>query len=1096
SSASVRGVLSLDQEVGLSDALLLEPPTEEAFIANLHQRFKRDLIYTYIGSVVVSVNPYKKLALYSPDVIQAYQRCSMFELPPHIYAVADDAYTSLRDRNQDQCVIITGESGAGKTGKLASKLVMQYITAISGMEAEVDTIKEHLLQSAPVLEAFGNAKTHRNDNSSRFGKYIDIEFDFKGDPIGGIITNYLLEKSRVISQTQGERNFHFFYQLLSGADIHLLKSLKLQRNIDNYAILKHSKGSQAENIDDKSYFGLTKRSMEALGMGPDEIHAAFQVVASVLKMGNLQFQPRANIDDTEGCSLLNEYEVYDICELLRVDFASLHSALTQKMVDARHEVVITDLSAMEATYSKNALCKALYSRLFTWLVSRINDSIRAKRVGKRRCLGVLDIYGFEVLEKNCFEQFVINYCNEKLQQLFIVLTLKQEQEEYIHEGIQWEHIDYFNNAIICDLIEKNNHGILAMLDEECLRPEPVSDDTFLYKLTKVCQESPYFESKGCKNFMADASLPSQCFRLRHYAGAVTYSVAGFIDKNNDHLYRDLSQAMYSCDHPLMKILFPEGNPKRTTLKRPTTTATQFKISIGALVKNLQAKTPNYVRCIKPNELKQPMIFEMALVQHQVRYLGLVENLKVRRAGFAFRQEYEAFLERYKLLSPHTWPHWSGLPVEGVTLLLRDLPVHPSEYAFGRTKIFVKNPRTVYELEEFRHERLHELATLIQKTWRGFVMRNKFLRMREGQVTISSNFKCWKARREFLHKRQAASTIAAFFRGWKVVYNILFPHRVCLPSPASVHEPSMRSSPSRRFASRTTVGGSYAEARDVAVYMCVCMDMCKTREQFHDVGQSRRREWAARVLARCYRFSKVSTDARFLRHGLRCTTAEGAFQRRRYLLWLAHNLPSESPLDRSWPPAPRFLHTTSHILKKMYHKWRCSKYRMRFDQTARNRMREKVTASIIFRDRKASYAKSVSHPFRGDYVRLRQNVKWKRLASETGDQYVVFADIISKITRSSGKCVQALFVVSTNAMLIMDQRTLQIKYRIPVGDIFRISLSPFLDDIAVFHVRTTEATRKKGDFLFETGHVIEIVTKLFLVIQNATGKPPEVNIATE
>ncbi|CAN7980923.1 unnamed protein product [Ixodes pacificus] len=696
------------------------------------------------------------------------------------------------------------------------------------------------------------------------------------------------------------------------------------------------------------------------------------------------------------------------------------------MVDARHEVIITDLSAMEATYSKNALCKALYSRLFTWLVSRINDSIRAKRVGKRRCLGVLDIYGFEVLEKNCFEQFVINYCNEKLQQLFIVLTLKQEQEEYIHEGIQWEHIDYFNNAIICDLIEKNNHGILAMLDEECLRPEPVSDDTFLYKLTKVCQESPYFESKGCKNFMADASLPSQCFRLRHYAGAVTYSVVGFIDKNNDHLYRDLSQAMYSCDHPLMKILFPEGNPKRTTLKRPTTTATQFKISIGALVKNLQAKTPNYVRCIKPNELKQPMIFEMALVQHQVRYLGLVENLKVRRAGFAFRQEYEAFLERYKLLSPHTWPHWSGLPVEGVTLLLRDLPVHPSEYAFGRTKIFVKNPRTVYELEEFRHERLHELATLIQKTWRGFVMRNKFLRMREGQVTISSNFKCWKARREFLHKRQAASTIAAFFRGWKA-------------------------------------RGEFEKRKRFL-----------TREQFHDVGQSRRREWAARVLARCYRFSK----------------------RRRYLLWLAHNLPSESPLDRSWPPSPRFLHTTSHILKKMYHKWRCSKYRMRFDQTARNRMREKVTASIIFRDRKASYAKSVAHPFRGDYVRLRQNVKWKRLASETGDQYVVFADIISKITRSSGKCVQALFVVSTNAMLIMDQRTLQIKYRIPVGDIFRISLSPFLDDIAVFHVRTTEATRKKGDFLFETGHVIEIVTKLFLVIQNATGKPPEVNIATE
>lgn len=647
-------------------------------------------------------------------------------------------------------------------------------------------------------------------------------------------------------------------------------------------------------------------------------------------------------------------------------------------------------------------------------------------MGKRRCLGVVDIYGFEVLENNNFEQFVINYCNEKLHQLFIVLTLKQEQEEYIREGIQWEHIDYFNNAIICDLIEKNNHGILAMLDEECLRPGPVSDETFLYKLTKACQESPYFESKGCKNLMTDVSVPPQCFRLRHYAGAVTYSVVGFIDKNNDHLYRDLSQAMYSCDHPLMKVLFPEGNPKRTTLKRPTTTATQFKIAIGALIKNLQSKNPNYVRCIKPNELKQPMIFEMALVQHQVRYLGLIENIKVRRAGYAFRQDYDAFLDRYKLLSLHTWPTWTGLPVEGVSLLLRDLPIHSSEYAFGRTKIFIKSARTLYELEEFWRERLHELATLIQKTWRGHVLRERFLRMQDSQIMIASNFKCWKARREFLRKRKAATTIAACYRGWKA----------------------------RK---------EYRRRKDSV-----------TREQFHGSRQMKRREWAACVVGRCYRFWK----------------------RRRYLLWLARNLPSESPLDRSWPPAPRFLQPTSHLLKKLYHKWRCQRYRQRFDQTARNRMREKVTASIIFRDRKASYPKSVSHPFRGDYVRLRQNIKWKRLANETGDQYVVFADIISKITRSSGKCVQTLFVVSTNSMLVMDQRTLQIKYRIPVGDIVRISLSPFMDDIAVFHVRTTEATRKKGDFLFETGHVIEIVTKLFLVIQNATGKPPDVSIATE
>ncbi|GFT88674.1 unconventional myosin-Ib [Nephila pilipes] len=673
--------------------------------------------------------------------------------------------------------------------------------------------------------------------------------------------------------------------------------------------------------------------------------------------------------------LSDYFEVYEVSELLQGEVSILQAALTQRTVETRHDVIVTDLSATEANYARNALCKALYSRLFTWLVNKINDTIRAKRIGKRKCIGMLDIYGFEVLEFNSFEQLIINYCNEKLQQILIELTLKAEQEEYIREGIQWEHIDYFNNAVICDLIEKsksdldlsslpaqNHHGILALLDEECLRPGPVNDETFLYKLTQACQDNPYFESRGCRNFIADSTLPHHSFRVRHYAGAVTYSVMGFIDKNNDILHRDLSQAMYRTDQPLLKTLFPEGNPKRTTLKRPTTTATQFRISLGALMKSIQGRNALYVRCIKPNELKQPMIFEMALVQHQVRYLGLMENTRMRKHGYAYRQDYESFLQRYKMLSPHTWPTWSGLPVEGVTNLLRFSPVHNSDYCFGRTKIFLKHSKTLYELEKYRQESLHDLATLIQKLFRGWVHRRLFQQMRRSQIMLATNYQAWK--------------------------------------------------------------------------------------------------------------------------------------RRRYLLWLSRHLPSESPLCREWPSSPRCLQETSYYLRKLYHKWRCHKYRLRFDQTARNRMREKVTASMIFKDRKSSYPKSVSHPFRGDYVRLRHNVKWKKIAAETGDQYVVFADIINKIARASGKCLQTLFVVSTSAMLVMDQRTLQIKYRIPATDIFRISLSPFMDDLAVFHVRSSEATRKKGDFLFETGHVIEIVTKLFLVIQNATGKPPEVNIATE
>ncbi|GIY10789.1 unconventional myosin-Ib [Caerostris darwini] len=902
------------------------------------------MVKTYIGNVVVSVNPYKKLALYTTEVIHAYQRYSMYELPPHIYAAADASFRSMKDRNLDQSVIITGESGAGKTE--ACKCVMQYLAMVSGYASDMDCIKEQLLQSNFILEAFGNAKTHRNDNSSRF--------------------------SRVVVQAQGERNFHIFYQLLSGADVHLLKTLKLQRNADKYQFLHESRCLHANNVDDKSSFIITRRAFDMLGFSADETLSTFQVASSVLKLGNVQFQPRANMDGTESCSLVNEYEVYEVSELLQGEVSVLQAALTQRTVETRHDVIVTDLSATEANYARNALCKALYSRLFTWLVNRINDTIRAKRIGKRKCIGMLDIYGFEVLEFNSFEQLIINYCNEKLQQILIELTLKAEQEEYIREGIQWEHIDYFNNAVICDLIEKskndldlslqNHHGILALLDEECLRPGPVSDETFLYKLTQACQDNPYFESRGCRNFVADSTLPHHSFRVRHYAGAVTYSVTGFIDKNNDILHRDLSQAMYKTDQPLLKTLFPEGNPRRTTLKRPTTTATQFRISLGALMKSIQGRNALYVRCIKPNELKQPMIFEMALVQHQVRYLGLMENVRMRKSGYAHRQDYESFLQRYKMLSPNTWPTWSGLPVEGVTNLLRFSPVHNSDYCFGRTKIFLKHSKTLYELERFRQESLHDLATLIQKVFRGWVHRRMFLQMRRSQIMLATNYQAWK--------------------------------------------------------------------------------------------------------------------------------------RKRYLLWLSRHLPSESPLCRDWPPSPRCLQETSYYLRKLYHKWRCHKYRLRFDQIARNRMREKVTASMLFRDRKSSYHKSVSHPFRGDYVRLRHNVKWKKTAAETGDQYVVFADIINKIARASGKCLQTLFVVSTSAMLVMDQRTLQIKYRIPATDIFRISLSPFVDDLAVFHVRASEATRKKGDFLFETGHVIEIVTKLYLVIQNATGKPPEVNIATE
>ncbi|KDR19422.1 hypothetical protein L798_06196, partial [Zootermopsis nevadensis] len=871
--------------------------------------------------------------------------------------------------------------------------------------------------------AFGNAKTYRNDNSSRFGKYLDIEFDYKGDPLGGTITNYLLEKSRVTCQTQGERNFHIFYQLLTGADIQLLKSLKLQRNLDNYAFLRSSRVHSLERLQKINMHVLfLQRALETLGFSQEDIVNVFKIVASVLKLGNIGFIPTNNIDGTEGCTINNDYELYDVCELIGSDQATLQAAMTSRTLEENQDLVTADLSATEATYARDSLCKALYSRLFTWLVNKINESTKVKQYGKRKVLGILDVYGFEMFERNGFEQFIINFCNEKLHQVVVETTLKEEQEEYTREGIEWMPIEFFNNSVICELIEKNNHGILSMLDEECLKSGVLSDELFLSKLAQCFAGNSHCEVKGTsvfqRNFVttpgtSDNSLPPNCFRLRHYAGTVTYNVCGFVDKNNDILHRDLSLAMYHCEHPMLKTLFPEGNPKRSTLKRPATTGTQFKISISALVRNLGCKQPHYVRCIKPNELKQPRIFEMALVQHQVRYLGLIETVRVRRSGFCYRLPYQQFLSRYKMLSLHTWPNWQGPPVEGVSYLIRDLPIPSGEFAFGRTKVFVRSPRTVFELEEFRRERLEDLAMLLQKIWRGYRQRKEFLRKKHSQVIIASAWRSWRECRFGIH-----------FKGRR--------HLWCLYRVA--------------------------------------------REEYRILRHRKQVEWAVNIIQRHYIHWK----------------------RWQFLLRLARQLPqeSESPISREWPPCHKRLAETSLILRRIHHKWRCHRYRLKFDQTARNRMREKVTASIIFKDRKASYPRSVSHPFLGDYVRLRQNVQWKKACIETNDQYVVFADIINKITRSSGKFVPILFVLSTSSMLILDQRTLQIKYRVPAAEIYRLSLSPYLDDVAVFHVRASDLSKKKGDFVFQTGHVIEIVTKLFLVVQNAMGKPPEVNISTE
>uniref|UniRef100_A0A672ZU27 Myosin IB n=1 Tax=Sphaeramia orbicularis TaxID=375764 RepID=A0A672ZU27_9TELE len=701
----------LDNMIGVGDMVLLEPLSEDSFLENLQKRFDHNEIYTYIGSVVISMNPYRSLPIFTPDKVEEY-----------LYRLSTSAYRSLRDQDKDQCILITGESGAGKTE--ASKLVMSYVAAVCGKGQEVNKVKEQLLQSNPVLEG----------EYSGSGKYMDIEFDFKGDPLGGVISNYLLEKSRVVKQPRGERNFHVFYQLLSGASDDTLRKLKLDRDFSKYNYL--SLDSAAVNgLDDAANF----RTVRIVGFMEDEVQSVLELVAAVLKLGNIEFKPESRCNGTDESRIKDKNDLKEMCELLGIEQSVLERAFSYRTVEAKMEKVSTTLNVAQAYYARDALAKNLYSRLFSWLVTRINESIKAQTKTRHKVMGVLDIYGFEIFEDNSFEQFIINYCNEKLQQIFIELTLREEQEEYVREGIEWTNIEYFNNAIICDLIENNQNGILAMLDEECLRPGTVTDETFLDKLNTVCAEHQHFESRLSKNskFLTDHSLPHNCFRIQHYAGKVLYRVEGFVDKNNDLLYRDLSQAMYKANHSLIKQLFPEGNPAKVNLKRPPTAGFQFRASVGTLMKNLQTKNPNYIRCIKPNDKKASHIFTDSLVRHQVRYLGLMENVRVRRAGYAFRQAYEPCLERYKMLCKRTWPHWRGPAREGVEVLMTDLQVPAEEFSYGRSKIFIRNPRTLFFLEERRRQCLEDLATLIQKIYRGWKCRTQFLLLKKSQVTVAA-----------------------------------------------------------------------------------------------------------------------------------------------------------------------------------------------------------------------------------------------------------------------------------------------------------------------------------------------------------------------
>ncbi|XP_063529447.1 myosin-VIIa isoform X3 [Cydia strobilella] len=696
---------------------------EAGILRNLLIRYNENIIYTYTGSILVAVNPYQILPIYTADQIKLYKERKIGELPPHIFAIGDNAYAHMRRYGQDQCIVISGESGAGKTE--STKLILQYLAAISGKHS---WIEQQILEANPILEAFGNAKTVRNDNSSRFGKYIDIHFNSGGVIEGAKIEQYLLEKSRIVSQGTDERNYHVFYCLLAGLSKEEKKKLELGEPKE-YKYLSMGGSFTCEGRDDAAEFADIRSAMKVLLFTEPEIWEILKLLAAVLHCGNIKYEATV-VDNLDATEIIEQVNVKRVANLLGVPTQSLIQALTRKTLFAHGETVVSTLSKIQSVDIRDAFVKGIYGRLFVTIVKKINAAIYKPKATTRTAIGVLDIFGFENFDQNSFEQFCINFANENLQQFFVRHIFKLEQEEYNHEGINWQHIEFVDNQDALDLIALKQLNIMALIDEESKFPKG-TDQTMLAKLHKT---------HGLhRNYLKPKSDINTSFGLNHFAGVVFYDTRGFLEKNRDTFSADLLQLIHVSTNKFLQTIF-QGDivMGSETRKRTPTLSTQFKKSLDLLMRTLGTCQPFFIRCIKPNEFKKPMLFDRGLCCRQLRYSGMMETIRIRRAGYPIRHSFKEFVERYRFLI-------SGVPpahktdCRMATAKICASVLGKSDYQLGHTKVFLKDAHDLF-LEQERDRVLTRKILILQRSIRGWVYRRRFLKMRAAAILIQRHWR--------------------------------------------------------------------------------------------------------------------------------------------------------------------------------------------------------------------------------------------------------------------------------------------------------------------------------------------------------------------